>query len=122
MNTVDLGPKTTRLAGGISGYDPDKSWQVMEMDLKANVRSLGAAGRLFIAALVVFAISLASPARAADDIKGQLLRYDLYGPSLGARLSMDEGRIRLLTYIRPFDGPSDVALALMESAHLRLIR
>ena len=31
-------------------------------------------------------------------------------------------RIRLLTYIRPFDGLLDIALALMESARLRLIR
>jgi hypothetical protein len=47
--------------------------------------------------------------------------YDIYGPSLGARLFRKVLRIRLLTYIRPFSGPLN-ALALMESARLRLIR
>ena len=43
------------------------------MNLKVNVRSLGIAGRWHIAALVVFAISLAGTACAADNIEGQVL-------------------------------------------------
>jgi len=38
-----------------------------------NVRSSGAAGRSYIAALVVFAVSLAGPVLAADNIEGQVL-------------------------------------------------
>src|SRR5208337_66376 len=38
-----------------------------------NVRNLGATARLSFAALVVFAISLAGPTRAADSIEGQVL-------------------------------------------------
>src|SRR5208337_1568216 len=47
--------------------------RIMEMDLKANVRNLGVAGRLCIAAFAVFAISLAGTACAADSIEGQVL-------------------------------------------------
>ena len=43
-------------------------------------------------------------------------------PASAQGLSVEDWRIRLLTYIRPFDGPANVALALMESARLRLIR
>jgi hypothetical protein len=45
----------------------------MEMDRNVNVRNLGVVGRLCIAAFAVFAISLAGPARAADNIEGQVL-------------------------------------------------
>jgi hypothetical protein len=54
--------------------------------------------------------------------KGAGLPYStcchIYGPSLGARLSVESWRIRLLTYIRPFKWGIYLPLALMESARL----
>src|ERR1700733_7321789 len=44
-----------------------------KMHLKANARSLGVAGWLYIVAVVVFAISVARASSAADSIEGQVL-------------------------------------------------
>jgi len=41
-----------------------------ETDLRMNVRSLGAGSRSYITALLVFAVTLAGPARAADSVEG----------------------------------------------------
>jgi hypothetical protein len=38
--------------------------------------------------------------------------YGIHGPRLGGSLSADGWRIRLLTYIRPFDGPNALCLAV----------
>src|ERR1700722_1555356 len=48
--------------------------------------------------------------------------YDLYGPSLGARLSPSSGESGCLHIFGLLMGLLHMALALMESARLRLIR